>query len=116
MAQRNANRRPLFMGASHSLRINKDYIGQAAIDWLNQQENANQVICRAVDFYYRYFEGGEYQERADISEAEIPSQNNRNQNSAEKSELPNLTHTPEDPMIDEVALKSLASMIKSVKR
>lgn len=116
MVQKRANRRPLFMGASHSLRINKDYISQAAIDWLNEQENANQAICRAVDFYYRYFEGVEYQDRVDFSEAEDVPQNHQIQTPREKSDLLEPVRASEEAMIDQKALLSLTSMINSVKR
>lgn len=116
MVQQRANRRPLCMGASHSLRINKDYIGQAAIDWLNEQENANQAICRAVDFYYRYFEGGEYQDREDMTDTEDITQNHQSQTPVEKSDLSEHARASEEQIIDQMALMSLKSMINSVKR
>lgn len=114
MVQKRANRRPLFMGASHSLRINKDYIGQAAVDWLNEQENANQAICRAVDFYYRYFEGGEYHDMTDFSEAEDSIKNH--QSEIEKNDLLESVCKSKEQMIEQKALLSLTNMINSVKR
>lgn len=49
----------LIMAESHSLRPNKDYMSQEALNWINEQDNANETICRAVEFYYRYFNDAE---------------------------------------------------------
>ncbi len=99
MKARKATRRPLEMGSSHSLRINKDYVSQDAIKWLNEQENANEMICRAVDFYYRYFE-------TEMNEAEVEVNVNVKSTEANEGEA----------VSDLEALNSLANMINSVKR
>lgn len=49
----------LIMAESHSLRPNKDYMSQEALNWVNEQDNANEAICRAIEFYYRYFNDAE---------------------------------------------------------
>lgn len=116
MEQRKVKRRPLFMGANHSLRITKDYIRQDAIDWLNEQENANKAICRAVDFYYRYFEAKEHLDIGDISDTKDAPQKYQSQTTREKGDLSEYAKSSNEHIIDQKALMSLTSMINSVKR
>lgn len=47
------------MGDSHSIRPNKAYMSFEVIEWLNDQDNANEEICRALEYFYRQVVKGE---------------------------------------------------------
>ncbi len=99
----------LVMGESHSLRPNKAYLSHEALCWVNDQENANETICRAVQFYYSYFNEVEgIAERQPVGTTKVGN--------PKKTKMEVVSIEQEVENTDEVSLDAVNNMLNSVRR